>query len=43
MVDVSGSLPARVARVDIHGWHDLLPVGVTGPWYFANTFEYRFR
>ena len=41
--DISGPLPARVARVDILGWRYMLPVGVAGPWNFANTFEYKFR
>lgn len=41
--DISKPLSARVAKVDISGWRYMLPVGVAGPWNFANTFEYRFR
>lgn len=41
--DIPHPLAARVARVDIFGWRYMLPVSLTGPWNFANTFEYKFR
>jgi acetoacetate decarboxylase len=43
IADYANPLPARVAKVDILGWHYMLPVGLAGPRNYANTFELKFR
>jgi acetoacetate decarboxylase len=43
IADYTNPLPARIAKIDILGWHYMLPVSLAGPWNYANTFEYKFR
>jgi acetoacetate decarboxylase len=43
IADYRNPLPARVARIDILGSRMMLPVGLTGPRTYANTYELRFR
>lgn len=43
IADYANPLPARIAKVDILGWHYMLPVSLAGPRNYANTFEYKFR